>query len=489
VAGGVWAGTHRRLTTGLVLTIAAVAFEALAVATVLPATVADLGGLAWYGWVFSGLLLTTVLGATLGGLAADRRGAAQPFLAGVALFACGLAIAGLAPSMPVLVGGRVVQGLGAGLVGAIGYVAIGRGYPDRLRPRMLAVQSSAWVVPGLVGPGLAGLVAERVPGGWRLVFLGLIPLLAVAAALALPALRRIEGAGAGAPGGWGELGRSARLAAGVALVLAGLAQPLPLGLVAVAAGLPLAVQAWLGLLPGPGHGGDPATLRAALGAIALVAAAFFAAETFLPLALATVKGASLATGGLVLTAATLTWTAGSWAQARWAGRGQRRALVMAGLGVLAVAGAGVAAVLLPAVPLAAAPLAWGLAGFGMGLAFSTLNLVAIEAADPARPPAASREAASLGSPERSAPPAASRETASLGSPARSAAGRTSALLQVGNTVGTALGTGGGGALIALGERLGWPTARTVGIIDAGTVLVLLAAMAAARRLPRRGGAA
>ena len=130
--GGVWGREHRRLTAGLVLTISAIAFEVLAVATVLPATVADLGGLELYGWVFSGLLLTSIVGAVIGGRSADRRGPAPAFAVGVALFAAGLAVAGLAPSMPVLVAGRVVQGLGAGLVGAVAFVGIGRGYPAGL---------------------------------------------------------------------------------------------------------------------------------------------------------------------------------------------------------------------------------------------------------------------------------------------------------------------------------------------------------------------
>jgi MFS family permease len=451
-AGGVWGREHRRLTAGLVLTISAIAFEALAVATVLPATVADLGGLEWYGWAFSGLLLTSILGATLGGRAADRRGPAPPFAVGVALFAAGLVVAGLAPSMPVLVAGRVVQGLGSGLVGAVAYVGIGRGYPGRLRPRMLAIQSSAWVVPGLVGPAAAGLLAERF--GWRLVFLGLIPLLPLATALAVPALRRITPAPgrAGEPADRAELWRSARLAAGVAMLLAGLARPSPLGATGVVAGLLLAWQAGRRLLPRDGPG-DPATIRVAVVVLGLLAVAFFGAETFLPLALNVVRHSSLATGGLVLTSASLTWTAGSWAQARLTRRGRRRSLVVAGLGVLVVALAGIAGVLVPGVPLLLAPVVWGLAGFGMGLANSTLNLVMLEAADPGRP------------------------------------GQASSLLQLGNTVGTALGTGFGGALVALGERLGWPTGTAVGIIDAGTVVVLLLALAVARRLPARARAA
>jgi MFS family permease len=83
-------------------------------------------------------------------------------LAGLALFAVGLVVGGTAPNMPVLVAGRAVQGLGAGVVPAVAYVAISRCYPEECRPRMFAVLSTAWVVPGLIGPAVAALVAGSI---------------------------------------------------------------------------------------------------------------------------------------------------------------------------------------------------------------------------------------------------------------------------------------------------------------------------------------
>src|SRR5437899_13040311 len=148
-ADGLWAPERRALTTGLVLTITFIASEALAVGTVMPVVARDLGRLDLYGWVFSAFMLGSVVGIVVAGRQADRRGPALPYVGGLALFTAGLLIAGLAPSMPVLVAGRTLQGLGAGAVPAIAYVAIGRCLPDRLRPRMMAVLSTAWVAPGL----------------------------------------------------------------------------------------------------------------------------------------------------------------------------------------------------------------------------------------------------------------------------------------------------------------------------------------------------
>ena len=110
-------------------------------------------------------------------------------MAGVVLFGSGLAVAGLAPSMGVLVAGRVLQGLGAGAVPAVAYATIGRSLPETLRARMMAVMSTAWVAPGLAGPALSAEVARLF--GWRWVFLGLLPIVVIAGSLAVPALIRL----------------------------------------------------------------------------------------------------------------------------------------------------------------------------------------------------------------------------------------------------------------------------------------------------------
>src|SRR5829696_10286907 len=100
---GVWSRERRTLTVGLVLTITLVAFESLAIATVMPVVSDDLGGLGLYGWVFSGFFLGNLLGIVLAGEAADRRGTRLPFLAGLVLFSIGLVIGGSAQSMAGLV--------------------------------------------------------------------------------------------------------------------------------------------------------------------------------------------------------------------------------------------------------------------------------------------------------------------------------------------------------------------------------------------------
>src|SRR4051794_13653821 len=125
-AGGVFGPDRRALTIGLVLAITLVGFEALAISTVLPDIKDDLHGVSLYGWVFSAFFLGTIVGIVVAGYSSDRHGPARPFAAGLVLFGLGLLAGGFAPSMGGLVAARAVQGLGAGAIPAVAYVAIGR---------------------------------------------------------------------------------------------------------------------------------------------------------------------------------------------------------------------------------------------------------------------------------------------------------------------------------------------------------------------------
>ena len=193
----VWAPSQRALTAGLVSTVTLVAFEALAVGTVMPLVAGELGGISLYGWAFSGFFLGNLVGIVAAGSAIDRSGVRGPLLAGLGLFAIGLVIGGLAPSMPILVLGRIVQGAGAGAIPGVAYVTIANSYDESVRPRMFAILSSAWVVPGLVGPAIAGWIGDHIT--WRAVFLGLLPMILVAGSVTLRALVRSTNLGSARP--------------------------------------------------------------------------------------------------------------------------------------------------------------------------------------------------------------------------------------------------------------------------------------------------
>ncbi len=409
--GGLLSGDRRGLTIGLVLAVTLVAFEALAVATVLPAAEKDLGDIYLYGWAFSAFLLMSLIGITWAGEQSDRHGPARPFIAGLALFAVGLVIAGSAPSMAVLVFGRAVQGLGAGVIPSVAYVCIGRGYDDSQRARMLAILSTAWIVPSLAGPGIAGAVADYL--NWRVVFLGLLPLLIVVGALTVGALHRL-----GPPPVRIErpsnLRLATQLAIGTGILLGGLGviPDAPLGGVALTLlGGVIAFLALRRLLPG-------GTLKvrgrapAAIAGMGVLNFAFFGVDAYVPLMLTHVRGESVLVAGLALTAGSIAWTAGAWTQERLSSPARRHHVVRIGLALVA-AGIGLMAMLLfDAVhPVVAGP-AWMIAGFGIGMAYPSFSLTV------------------------------------LGEAAAGSEGVASAALKLNEVLGAALGVGIGGAIIA-----------------------------------------
>src|SRR3954469_3000855 len=180
---------HRLTTAGLVLLVTFIAFEAMAVGTAMPTAVAELHGLAWYAWPFSAFLVAQVVGMVVGGDLGDRRGPRVALPWGVAAFAAGLLTAGLAGDMAVFVAGRAVQGLGGGIISVLLYVVAGQAYEPALRPRLFGAISAAWVLPALIGPLVAGLLTTHA--SWRLVFLGLVPLILCGLLLVLPAGRTL----------------------------------------------------------------------------------------------------------------------------------------------------------------------------------------------------------------------------------------------------------------------------------------------------------
>lgn len=449
-APAVWAAGRRRLTLGLVLTITLVAFESLAIATVMPTVKDDLGGLALYGWVFSGFFLASLVGIVVAGWLVDRRGPAVALAAGLVPFAVGLVVGGTAASMAGLIAGRVAQGFGAGTIVTTAYAAIGPGYQAEERPRMFAVFSSAWVVPALVGPAVATVVEHA--WSWRLVFLGLLPLVVLAATMALPplaALGRVDPEVA--EPGTADLARVARavvLALGVGAVFIAVdAQAVAVTVGLVVGAVPAVLWALVGLVPSGTlrlRPGVPATI----GVRGILTCAFFAADAYVPLAVVDGRGASTWVGGAALTASSVAWAAGAWIQARAFGRVGPRWLDRTGFAALTVAVVVMIAVA-QGLPTAMAVPGWGIAGLGMGLAYAPLAVVVLEAAHPDQQ------------------------------------GEASASLQLSDALGVAVGTAIGGWVIATADARGASVASGTTIVFAIALVVALSGLLAAGRLPGR----
>jgi predicted MFS family arabinose efflux permease len=313
---------------GLLLAVSLRAAHDLVGAGILPALVRDLGGEALAGGFFAAFSFACALGIFAGGAAADRFGPARTFAAGLAGFAAGMLGTGFAPDMHAVVAARAVEGFFAGVFSCVVSAVVMRAYDDAARPRVLALLSAAWVVPGLLAP--AGAVSAAAAFGWRAVFLGLVPLVGVAALLALPRLLRLGGAAA-----------------------PGIASASPFSLLRDAA------------------------LRAALATRGLLVVAFFGVEAFMPLALERVLGATKPQQALLLTLSALLWTAGAFAQARFNARLSPLGFARLG-GALLIGGIAVAvSSLAGAVPVGIALAAWAFSGLGMGIAYQTATAAAM----------------------------------------------------------------------------------------------------------------
>lgn len=370
----------RATTIGLVLMITVVAFEALAVATALPTAVRELHGVAYYSWPFSAFLASSVIAMVLAGETSDRHGPRRALLGGLAVFAAGLLLAGLARQMAVFVAGRAIGGFGAGAIAVGTYVLIGEVYDERARPRVFAVVSAAWVLPSLVGPLISGVITQVLT--WRLVFAGLAPFPVIGLLLVLPALRRLPAHERPAGGAARRRAPYAVLAA-VGLSAVQYAGQQPRWVV-----LPLALAGAVALVPSLRRLLPPGTLvlrrglPAALAYRGVLGGAFFGADAFVPFTLSTVHGYSPAVAGLPLVVGALGWSAGSWFQSR-PGAPERYVLIRTGCAFVGTAAAALVLVAWPGPPGWLAVPLWILAGLGMGLGMASTSVLTLRLSAPA----------------------------------------------------------------------------------------------------------
>jgi MFS family permease len=374
------------VTIGTCALVFLAAFESLAVTTIMPVVSRELHGADLYALAFAGPLATGVIGMVAAGNWSDRRGPTVPLYGSVALFVAGLLIAGTAASMPLLVAGRLVQGLGGGALTVALYVLVARIYPGLLHPKIFAAFSAAWVIPSLVGPFAAGIVAQVF--SWHWVFLGVVGLVIPALVMIVPVLRNM-GPGrepgdvpAQPPAPW-ALGRLAWASLAALAVL----------------GLNLSREVRL-----PGFAAAPALLAVAAVVIALVAvrplvprgtlaarrglpsvilvrglasAGFFGAEVYLPYLLIEQYAFSPTFAGLTLTGGALAWAGAAAVQGRLGTRLSHRGAVRIGscmvLAAVLLALATTALHWPPAVVIAG----WILAGGGMGLLYPRLSVMTL----------------------------------------------------------------------------------------------------------------
>jgi len=431
--------------------VLAVAFEMYAINSTMILIGPALNGMTQYAWAFTMFALGQVFSIIVVGRLVDRFGAFKPLAAGVALFMVGLTLAGSAHFMITFLAARAVQGLGGGALNIALMVVVAEVYPSKQRANMMTVFAFCFLLPAFVGPGVAVFIAVHL--GWRLVFLLIIPIMAVAAVAGFwpvfqlyrhrvtqaprkddaPVWAAVAGIVGLAIIQWvsqslsGEIGRALDWRV-IALAVIGVA--------AVGLAMPR-------LMP-PGFWRFQTGMAALMWVRLTLAGAFFASSSFLTLMLTQDRGIGTERAGWALSFGALGWTLGTLLQSRSWMRLRRDRIILIGAVTTAAAIATMAVFAgWSAVPLGVAIAALVAAGFGMGMGVASTSLALM----------------TLSPPE--------------------SIGRNTSSLQVADGVGSAFVAGIGGTIMAalpmsrgLAITFGWIFAINAGVAALALLLTL-----------------
>lgn len=290
------------------------AADGLIVATMMPAIIAEIGGGEFVAWSVALYEIGSIVAGATGGFLALRTGLRLPMSSAAFLFAVGCIVSALAPNMPVLLAGRLLQGLGGGGLMALSFVAVSVLFPHRLVARALASVSALWGASSFLGPVIGGFFVEYAT--WRLGF-GFFALQAGILGVWIGLMRGLgEHPDTGGLSTSVPLTRLLLLAAGVVLIAyGGIRVDLMTTPAFIAAGLGCLVVFLIiddragthRLLPSL-----PFSLRSphgsALTMIFLFSAATIAITAYGPLLVVTIHGASAIVAGYIVACSAVGWT-------------------------------------------------------------------------------------------------------------------------------------------------------------------------------------
>lgn len=190
---GSWRELGAHLSTAVVLAggVLVGAVNIYVAASLLPTAAGDLGGERLYAWNMTAFLVAQVVATMFVSRMLSRHGNVGSYLVGFGVFAAGSVVCAVSPAMSVLLVGRGVHGLGAGLLTGLGFAVIHSALPPHLWARGSALISAMFGVGNFVGPALGGLFAQF--GSWRLAFVVLAAVAVVMAMFVPRALPRSEG--------------------------------------------------------------------------------------------------------------------------------------------------------------------------------------------------------------------------------------------------------------------------------------------------------
>jgi EmrB/QacA subfamily drug resistance transporter len=372
-----WTPALVSLMAGLLLSLFVVAMDTTIVGMALPTIGRELGDFSLYPWIFTGYLLTSTTTVPLWGRCADLLGRRRVLLAGLVIFVAASLLCGAAPTMPLLILFRALQGVGAGCLQPVIFTIVGDTFPTGQRARLQGFFSGVWAVAAIIGPLIGAAFVASI--GWRWIFGINLPIGLLAGALMwnFRETRHESGRRGGL-----DLAGAALLTVGVPVLLWGLgsgsarAQPVwP----AAAAGVAL-LGAFLLLEARVASPTVPLDLLRhpvvgpAIAATILAGALMFGLNAYIPLYVQDALGGSVFAAGAVLAPMSFGWPVGSVVSGRLLMRTGHARLVAAGALAL-VSGALVLALGPDSAWWAGASCA--VVGLGMGL-LSTPVLIVVQ---------------------------------------------------------------------------------------------------------------
>lgn len=367
------------LRISLIAVVSTIAFENLA-------TTADLAAIGrhFHTTTLLPLILSLYLGGEVFGIvalgeASRRFGQKRAALSGILLFQIGIVLVSISPSITMLLLARLVQSVGGGTFGSIGYVIIKDVFDEKERPRIFFGFSLAWVLPSLFAPALSGLLAQSL--GWQAPFLIVLPISIISTILTAKTLKsqpfttptRLE------------IRSSAKRILQALLLSVGLSLALRLSngnitAISYALAVPLLIVAGVG-----GYGLIPFdAIRVARQLKWLIIfrfvtdIAFFGVDGLLPLLLFQDRHLSLTAAGATLTTAAIAWSIGSWVNSKFTRKSRRSLILGVGSLVALVGVVSTAASLLFNLSTLLVVSSWTVTGLGMGGVYVTISVATLD---------------------------------------------------------------------------------------------------------------
>ncbi len=369
----------------LSLGVALHAFNGFLVQTALPTAVLEIGGVELLSWAFTVYLVLSIVGGAGAPRLKQMVGGRQAMILPALVFLAGTLIAGMAPSMPIFLAGRALQGVGEGVISALCYIFIPVLVPSRLIARVFGVEAMVWALGSFGGPVIAGILTETI--SWRMAFFVNVPV----TLLFLGLVSRFVPADPGGPDPKAKtvpLGRLAGCGVGIMLVaVAAISSSTTSATLLISGALAMLIGVFVfdrrrsdRLFPSDAFA-VTTTVGMGLWMILLMPIAHSPVSTYLNISIQNLWGYTPTVAGLIHATMALSWSGSALLVAGVDSPGRRLALIRLGP-VLIVSGLlGILLAIRNDVPWAVVPCQVAIGtGFGIGWAF--LSQAIMEAARP-----------------------------------------------------------------------------------------------------------